>query len=71
MTGERVELSAATDLYVVERRALAVRLGPTLARLARNRPVVLGTATAGLLLTFVGMLATGGSGPTSSNGPET
>jgi PAS domain-containing protein len=63
VTRERVERSAVTDLYLVERRALLARLWPTLSRLARNRSVVLGTATAGLLLTFVGMLATGGSGP--------
>ncbi len=56
-------MSAVTDLYLVERRALLARLWPTLFRLARNRSVVLGTATAGLLLTFAGMLATGGSGP--------
>jgi signal transduction histidine kinase len=62
VTRGRAEMSAATDLYLVERRALVGRLRPTLSRLARNRTVVLGTATAGLLLTFVGMLATGGSG---------
>jgi signal transduction histidine kinase len=56
-------MSAVTDLYFLERRALVARLRSKLSRLARNRPVVLGTATAGLLLTFVGMLSTGGSGP--------
>ena len=56
-------MSAVTDLYLVERRALLARLRPTLSRLARNRSVVLGIAIAGLLLTFVGMLATGRSGP--------
>lgn len=56
-------MSAVTDLYFVERRALVARLRSQLSGLARNRPVVLGTATAGLLLTFVGMLAAGSSGP--------
>jgi len=56
-------MSAVTDLCLVERRALVARLRPTLAGLTRNRTVVLGTAIAGLLLTFAGMLATGGSGP--------
>jgi signal transduction histidine kinase len=39
------------------------RLRSTLGRLTRDRRVVLATAILGLLLTFVGMLATGGSGP--------
>ncbi|MGZ4332920.1 MAG: sensor histidine kinase [Gaiellaceae bacterium] len=54
---------SAADLYLVERRLLVARLRSTLARLARDRRVVLATASAGLLLTFVGMLVTGGSGP--------
>jgi signal transduction histidine kinase len=56
-------MSAIADLYLVERRALIARLRSTLVRLARNRGVVLGTGVAGLLLTFVGMLASGSSGP--------
>jgi signal transduction histidine kinase len=54
---------SAADIYLAERRLLAARLRSTLARLAQDRRVVLGTAIVGLLLTFVGMLVTGGSGP--------
>jgi signal transduction histidine kinase len=39
------------------------RLRSTLGRLARDRRVVLAIAIVGLLLTFVGMSATGGTGP--------
>ena len=56
-------MSAVTDLYLVERRALVARLRAAVARLARNRAVVLGIAIAGLCLTFVGMLASGRTGP--------
>jgi signal transduction histidine kinase len=56
-------MSAAADLLLVERRALLQRLGVALRRLARQRKVVLAVGSAGLVLTFAGMLATGGSGP--------
>ena len=56
-------MSAVNDLYLVERRAVVARLRQTLSRLAANRTAVLAIASAGLLLTFVGMLATGSSGP--------
>ncbi|HZT94075.1 MAG TPA: ATP-binding protein [Gaiellaceae bacterium] len=54
-------MSAIGDLYLVERRALIARSRSTLARLAQDRSVVLGTAVIGLLLTFATMLATGSS----------
>ena len=47
-------MSAVTDLYLVERRALLARLWPTLFRLARNRSVVLGTATVTWLASAAG-----------------
>jgi signal transduction histidine kinase len=56
-------MSAITDLYLVERRALIARLRSTLVRVARTRTIVLGTAITGLLLTFAGMLVSGSSGP--------
>jgi signal transduction histidine kinase len=56
-------MSAAADLLLLERRALVARLRTVVGRLARNRKVVLGVACAGLILTFVGMVTTGGSGP--------
>jgi signal transduction histidine kinase len=56
-------MSAAADLLVLERRALLARLLTVIRRLARKPKVVLGVATAGLVLTFVGMVTTGGSGP--------
>ncbi len=56
-------MSAVADVNVVERRALLERLRSTVARLVRQRPLVLGAATVGLLATFAGMLATGRSGP--------
>ena len=56
-------MSAAADLLLLERRALLARLQTLIGRLARNRKVVLGVASAGLILTFVGMVTTGGSGP--------
>jgi signal transduction histidine kinase len=56
-------MSAVADFLLLERRALPEQLRWTLARLARHPKIVLGTAIAGLALTFVGMLLTGGSGP--------
>ena len=55
-------MSAVADVYI-ERRPLLERLGSTIARLARHRPLVLGAASVGVLATFAGMLATGPSGP--------
>jgi signal transduction histidine kinase len=54
---------SAAEVYLFERPAGFRRLRPTLARLARNRTLVLATASIGLLATFAGMLATGRSGP--------
>ena len=54
-------MSVVPDLYLAEHRAL-VRLRSTLARLGRNRRFVLAAGVVGLLVTFGGMLATGGSG---------
>ena len=54
---------SAAEVYLFERRTGFRRLLPTLARLARNRTLVLATASVGLLATFAGMLATGRSGP--------
>ncbi len=59
-------MSAVTDLYLVERRALFVRLRITVGRLARQPKVLLGIGVAGLLGTFAAMLATGASGPIGS-----
>ena len=59
----RADVSAAADLLLLERRALLARLGTVIRRLARNRKVVLGVGLSGLVLTFLGMLLTGGSGP--------
>jgi signal transduction histidine kinase len=56
-------MSAVTDGYLIARPAFLVRLGTTVRRLARKPTVVIGTACAGLLLTFAAMVATGGSGP--------
>jgi signal transduction histidine kinase len=56
-------MSVIADAYLGERRALIERPLRTVRRLARNPRIVLGTAIAGLLLTFAGMLLTGGSGP--------
>ena len=50
-------MSAVADLHLAERPALAARLRSALAHVARNRAMLLGTATAGLLLTFAAMLA--------------
>ena len=62
MAKGKAEMSAA-DLYLVERRAVLARLRSTLSRFGRNRRLVLATGGVGILLTFVGMLAGGGSGP--------
>jgi signal transduction histidine kinase len=56
-------MSVAADLYLVERQALVARLRSSLGRLARDRKVLVGAATVGVLATFVGMLSTGSSGP--------
>jgi signal transduction histidine kinase len=56
-------MSAVTDAYLTARPALLDRLRTTGRRLARKPGVVIGVATAGLLLTFAAMVATGGSGP--------
>jgi len=53
---------SAADQYLVERRALLARLRSALGPLARNRTAVLATGVVGLVLTFAGMLLTGGSG---------
>jgi signal transduction histidine kinase len=58
-------MSAVTELYLVEREAPMSRLRSTLG-VARNRSILLGSAIAGLLLTFAAMLATGRSGPFST-----
>jgi signal transduction histidine kinase len=55
-------MSAVTDLLLIERRAFLARLGATTRHLVRRPQLVLGTAIAGLLGTFAGMLATGASG---------
>jgi signal transduction histidine kinase len=56
-------MNAAADIYLVERLHLLERLRSSVARLARQRMFLLGTALAGLLATLVAMLATGGSDP--------
>ncbi len=53
---------SAADIYLVDHQALLARLRSTLARLARSRTFVLGAGVVGLLVTFAGMLAAGGSG---------
>ncbi|HJU37164.1 MAG TPA: ATP-binding protein [Gaiellaceae bacterium] len=55
-------MSVVLDLYLDEHRALVARLRSTLSRLGRNRSFVLAAGAVGLLATFAGMLATGGSG---------
>jgi signal transduction histidine kinase len=55
-------MSAAADLFFVERRPPAERLRTRFARLARNRTLLAGIAVAGLVATFAGMLAGGSSG---------
>jgi len=56
-------MSAVADAYLVARRTSRERLQSSLSRLARHRTILLGTAVAGLLATFVAMLATGKNGP--------
>ena len=56
-------MSSAADLLLLERRALLARLRTVIRVLARKPKVVVGVASAGLVLTFVGMVTTGGSGP--------
>jgi signal transduction histidine kinase len=56
-------MSSAADLLLLERRALLARLRTVIRVLARKPTFVVGVATAGLVLTFVGMATTGGSGP--------
>jgi signal transduction histidine kinase len=56
-------MSAASDYFSVERPALSKRLWPALSGLARNRRLLLGAGSTGLVVTFAGMLASGGSGP--------
>jgi signal transduction histidine kinase len=55
-------MSAAADLYFAEPRPLVERLRAPFARLTQNRILVVGTAVAGLIATFAGMLASGPSG---------
>jgi signal transduction histidine kinase len=54
---------SAADLFLLERRALLDPLRDSVSRLARHPAAVLGIACIGLVGTFAGMLATGGSGP--------
>ena len=56
-------MSAAADLYLVEREALLRRLRRTVAGVAANRRLMASTAIVGMLGTFAAMLTTGGSGP--------
>ena len=56
-------MSAITDVYLGERHVLLARLRVAVARLARNRKMLVGIACVGLLATFAAMLATGKSGP--------
>ena len=51
-------MSTVPDLYLVERWTPDARLRSSLARLARNRSVVVGVTGAALLVTFATMLAT-------------
>ena len=62
MPKETVEMSAATDGYLFERRSLLPRLRSTLSRLPGNRPLIIGMGCAGLLITFGTMVATDGPG---------
>jgi PAS domain-containing protein len=56
-------MSAAADIYLVERRPLLERLRSSVARLARHRAFLPGTAVAGLLATSAVTLATGSHDP--------
>ena len=53
-------MSVTADAYLFERRTLVTRLRALTAHVRRNRPLVLAVASAGLLITFGAMLATGG-----------
>jgi signal transduction histidine kinase len=55
-------MSAVTDAYLVERPPLLARLGAAASGLAGNRPLMLGIACAGLLITFGAMVGTNGPG---------
>ncbi len=52
-------MSAAADGYLFDRRSLLMRLCARVARVRRNRPLVLAVACAGLLITFGAMVAIG------------
>jgi signal transduction histidine kinase len=54
---------SAAAVLLLERRALLAQLRTVIRQLARKPKVVLGIAIAGLVLTFVGMVTTGGTGP--------
>jgi signal transduction histidine kinase len=56
-------MSAVADAYVIGRRALPERLRLTVGRLAGHRAAIVTFASLGLVGTFVGMIATGSSGP--------
>jgi signal transduction histidine kinase len=55
-------MSAATGVYLFERRTLVMRLRALTVRVRRSRLLVLAVACAGLLSTFGAMLLTGGPG---------
>ncbi len=55
-------MSAIADAYLAERTALPARLHAAVLRVTQRRKVVVGVGITSLLLTFVGMLTTGGSG---------
>jgi signal transduction histidine kinase len=56
-------MSVIADWVLVERKALRERFWAPVQRLARHPKAVLGTAAAGLLITFAGMLLAGKTGP--------
>jgi signal transduction histidine kinase len=56
-------VSAVADFLLVERKALRERLWAMGKRLTQHPKVVIGIASAALLLTFGGMLASGSTGP--------
>jgi len=56
-------MTTSANAYLVEHRALLERLRAAARSVAQHRGVVLALACLGLLGTFAGMLATGGSGP--------
>jgi signal transduction histidine kinase len=56
-------MSAVADAYLIQHRALLARLQITVQHVARHRTAVLALSIAGLVGTFAGMLAMGGSGP--------